>query len=159
MFRTSVESNQWLKNCHLLLPRQASRIIRIGQGLTGSVSWYCDWVGYQLSCHAASGLVSQWASIMKLSWVRSVTSQYPSWYDLRCCQDIKLQQQTKSQCNMRSFLTFNASSLFSLHFDWLVRVLPLSNTSIYAIHSQHIKNSELTDKLLLTTWTFSGKYL
>ena len=24
--------------------------------------------------------------------VQTVTNQYPSWYDLRCCKDVKLQQ-------------------------------------------------------------------
>ena len=35
---TMVESNHWLKNWYLLLPSMALAIIRIGQGLVGSVS-------------------------------------------------------------------------------------------------------------------------
>ena len=35
---TRVESNQWLSNWYLPLPSQALSIIRIGQGLVGSVS-------------------------------------------------------------------------------------------------------------------------
>ena len=38
----------------------------------------------------ADGLVSQWGSTIKLPWghtVRSQSYRYPSWYDLRCCQD------------------------------------------------------------------------
>ena len=45
--RTLVESNQWLKKLYLSLPSQALGIIRRGQWLIGSVSEYCDWVGYQ----------------------------------------------------------------------------------------------------------------
>ena len=43
-----VESNQLLKNANLTVSRQALGIIRIGQGLVGSVSGYCDWVGYHV---------------------------------------------------------------------------------------------------------------
>ena len=46
--RTLVESNQWFKNPYLLLPSQVLGIIRIGQGLIGSVSRYCDWARYQV---------------------------------------------------------------------------------------------------------------
>ena len=45
--------------------------------------------------HHASGLVSKWSSTIKLPWVCTVTSWYPSWYDIRCCKDIKLHQPTK----------------------------------------------------------------
>ena len=45
---TDVESNQWLKNVCLSLPSQALGIIRRCKVSVGSVSWHCDWVGYQI---------------------------------------------------------------------------------------------------------------
>ena len=67
--RTLVESNQWFKNLYLSLPSQALSIIRIGQGLVGSVRimWLTGIYG-----HGADCLVSQSGSTMK-SWVCSVT--------------------------------------------------------------------------------------
>ena len=59
-----------------------------------------------ISGHGADGLVgqpcplwditmlSQWDSIIMSPWVQTFTSQYPSWYDLKCCHDLKLQQPT-----------------------------------------------------------------
>ena len=42
--------------------------------------------------HGVGGLVSQWDSTIKSLWLHTVTSQYLSWYGLRCSQDVKLQQ-------------------------------------------------------------------
>ena len=42
--------------------------------------------------HGASRLISQLGNTMKSPWGCSVTSRYLSWYYLRCCKDIKLQQ-------------------------------------------------------------------
>ena len=64
------------------------------------LAWCKDWLArYQdnvsgISCHDASGLRSQWGSTKRLPWLHAVTSPYPSWYDLRCCQDGQLQQST-----------------------------------------------------------------
>ena len=46
--QTQLESNQWLKNWYLSLTSQVLDIIRIGQGLVGSMPGECDWVGYQV---------------------------------------------------------------------------------------------------------------
>ena len=70
--RTLVESNQWLKNWYLSLPNHALGIIRIGQGLVGSVSGKCDRVGYQVMV-----LVAWSPSTLKSPWVRTVTTGYP----------------------------------------------------------------------------------
>ena len=48
-----------------------------------------------ISDHGVSCLTSQWGSIIKLPWVRTVRSRYPFWYDLRCCKDVRLPQQTR----------------------------------------------------------------
>ena len=34
--------------------------------------------------NVADGLISKWGSIIKSPWVRTATSQRPSWYDLKC---------------------------------------------------------------------------
>ena len=41
--------------------------------------------------HGAGDLLSQWGRTICAPWVRTVTSQYPSWYDLWCCWGVKLQ--------------------------------------------------------------------
>ena len=96
LFQTLVESNQWLilvaSYWYLSLPSQVLGIIRIRQGLVGSVWDYCEWVGYQGM--VLGGLVSQWGSTIQLPWVCTVTSRYLLWHDFRCCQDVKLQQPT-----------------------------------------------------------------
>ena len=46
--RTLVELNQWHTNWCVSLPSLALGIVRIGQGLVGSVLGQCDWVGYQV---------------------------------------------------------------------------------------------------------------
>ena len=38
-----------------------------------------------ISGHGAEGLVAQWGSTIKSPLERTVTSQYQSWYDLKCC--------------------------------------------------------------------------
>ena len=50
--------------------------------------------------HDAGGLVSQWGSAIKLTWVCTVKSQYTS-YDAICCQGGKLQQPTIQICKMK----------------------------------------------------------
>ena len=40
-----------------------------------------------MSGYRASVLVTQWGSTITSPWV---TNRCPSWYDLRCCQDLKL---------------------------------------------------------------------
>ena len=47
-----------------------------------------------ISGHGASSLISQWGRTIKSSWMHAVTSRYLSWYDLRCFQDVILQQAT-----------------------------------------------------------------
>ena len=44
------------------------------------------------SGHDAGDLVSQWGSTITSPLVHTVTSRYPSWYDLICCHYVKLQQ-------------------------------------------------------------------
>ena len=46
--------------------------------------------------HAYGDLNSQLGSTIKSSWFCTVISRYPSSYDLRCCQDAKLQQHYNS---------------------------------------------------------------
>ena len=42
-----------------------------------------------------------------LEWVRSAPSRFASWYDAKCCQDVKPHQTTNEQSTYRvSFLTF-----------------------------------------------------
>ena len=57
--RTMAEPNQWLKKLCLSLTSQACGIIRIGQGLVGSVSRYCDWAGYHVIVLCSSPTVGQ----------------------------------------------------------------------------------------------------
>ena len=45
--------------------------------------------------HGDGCLPSQWGNTMKSPWVNAVTSRYPHWYDLDCCQDIKPRKSTK----------------------------------------------------------------
>ena len=52
---------------------------------------------------SAGGAVSEWDSTMKSRWVRTVTSQYRSWYDHRCCQGIK--QQHTNMARHKSSIT------------------------------------------------------
>ena len=54
----------------------------------------------------ADSLISQWGSAIKSSWVCTVISRYPSWHDLRCCKDVKLQQPTRL-AHLRYRLTFD----------------------------------------------------
>ena len=54
--------------CLIVLARR-SALWRIGQGLVGSESGQCDWVG-----HGAGGLVSQWGNTIKLAWWRTATT-------------------------------------------------------------------------------------
>ena len=71
-----------------MLPSQVLGIIRIGRTM-----WPSGILG-----HIADGLVSLRGSTINSPWVRSVISQYPFWYDLRCCQDVKLKQATNYVC-------------------------------------------------------------
>ena len=48
------------------------------------------WLGGILGL-ATSRLIFQWGNTTKLPWVHTVTWQYPFWYDLRCCKDVKHQ--------------------------------------------------------------------
>ena len=82
-----VESDQWLKNWYALLPRQAFVIIRKRLWLVDSVR--IMWLsGVVLVAWSPSGA----ALSNKSPWVCKVAIQDPSWYDLRCCQDLKSQQ-------------------------------------------------------------------
>ena len=53
-------------------------INRTRQEFASIVFGYFNRVGYQV-------MISQWGSTIKLSWVQTVTSQYPPWYDHICC--------------------------------------------------------------------------
>ena len=53
-----------------------------------------------ISGHGAGGLISQCGSNIKSTWVCTVTSQYTTTFDLRCCQDVKPQQ--ADVCPLRS---------------------------------------------------------
>ena len=72
--RTLVESNEWLKNEYLLVPRLAFDIIRTEQGHDSSV--IIMWLS-GIPCHSAGGLFSQLRNTIKCPWVSTVTSQYP----------------------------------------------------------------------------------
>ena len=90
--RSSQTNDLTIDACHLL----AWHLTLIGYGN----DWLAecqDNVTEGMSCHGASSLISKWGSTIKLPCVHTVTGQYPSWYDLRCCIYLKLQQQTIDQ--------------------------------------------------------------
>ena len=61
--------------------------------------------------HGAGRLISQWDTT--ITWVYTLRSRCPSWYDIRCCKDVKL------QFVIRAFLyTFH---LITPHLRELVR--------------------------------------
>ena len=74
-----------IDTCHFLARYSA---------LTG---WGNDLLAHWLT-HWLSGMSGHgndmWDSPIKLSWVHNVTKRYPSWYDRRCFQYVKLQQPT-----------------------------------------------------------------
>ena len=47
-----------------------------------------------ISHHGGNNLTFHSGSAVKSLWVCTLTSQYPSWYDFRCCKDITLEQLT-----------------------------------------------------------------
>ena len=80
--------------------------------------------------HGVGGLVLQWGSTIKWPCVCTVTSWYPSWYDLCCCQDIK-QQQTNNRNSLihphihehTCRFQVRRSALLGQGKDWLVQSL------------------------------------
>ena len=71
------------------------------------------WLSRILS-HGIGGLICQWGSTIKSPLVRTITSRYPSWYDLRCCcKDVKPHQPNN---NVRGMLPHVA--MYMLHVDW-----------------------------------------
>ena len=54
---------------------------------TGWLSVRITWLSF-----GAGSLVSQWGSTITSLCMCTVTRRYQSWGDLRCCQDVKLQQ-------------------------------------------------------------------
>ena len=93
-----------------------------------------------------SGLISQWGSTIKSPWVWTLTrQQYPYWYNLRCCQDINLQQPTNqiptstqaptSQIPMRAWTRTHART----HILTRARV----HTCAYSHTHTHMHNNPL----------------
>ena len=76
---------------HMSLPSLVLGINRTRQGTVRPAGIRIIWLSGK-SGHGASDLVSQLGSTIKLPWVRIVTIQYPSWYDLSRWWDLKLQQ-------------------------------------------------------------------
>ena len=60
---------------------------------TGWLNVRIMWLS-RISGHDTGGLISQCGSTIKSPWVHTFTSWCPSWYDLRCCKDIKLPKPT-----------------------------------------------------------------
>ena len=46
---------------------------------------YATGSSHVICCSIVTLYSAQWGSTIKSSWVRTFTSRYPSWYDLRCC--------------------------------------------------------------------------
>ena len=53
--------------------------LRLGWLIIIRIMWL-SWI----SGHDSGGLLSQWGSTIKSPWVHTVTSPYPSWYDITC---------------------------------------------------------------------------
>ena len=98
-----VQSNQHLQidtGCFL-----ASRSALLGRGKgwlaqckDNMTEWDIILTLSGISDHSAGSLVSQWGSTVTLPCVHTVISRCPSCYELRCYQDIKLQQPTHLLC-------------------------------------------------------------
>ena len=88
-----VESNQWLKNWYFSLPSPVLSIIRI-EKLAQCQDNMTEWENQVMVLVALSTLgAALWSHYeCALSQVGPVTS----WYDFRCCQDVKLQQATNN---------------------------------------------------------------
>ena len=82
--------------------------------------WLCAIAG-----DIAGGLVFHWGNTIKLPWVRTVTNQYPSWYDLTFCQDVKQQQTNKLPALSILWCPLHISSIAHLVFfplsEWPTR--------------------------------------
>ena len=84
---TPGKSNRWLENWFLSLSSQVLGIIRIEQGLVGSVQGALSQP--ILGWLSADCLASQWGSTIKSPWVRTFTSWYSSWYGMKLKQPTK----------------------------------------------------------------------
>ena len=68
-----------------------------------------------MGVNGAYSLITQWSSTIKPPWVCTVTNQYPSRFDLRCCQDIKPQQTSKHCDNYMSMCIYIYIYILLLH--------------------------------------------
>ena len=95
-----------------------SKVARVAMApvwITYSIMWLNEIVG-----HGAGWLISWCGSTIKSTWVCTVPSRYPSWFDLICCKDAKLQQpinqwtlKWKLESRLRPTAKFSAANLFT----------------------------------------------
>ena len=68
--------------------------------------------------HGTGGLVSWWCSTVNQPWAPNVVSRCPSWYGLRCCQDVELHPitTTKTYVNKINLFIYNCQNPHVQHF-------------------------------------------
>ena len=120
--------------------------------MTGYLSVRIMWLS-GISGHGVNSLISQWGSTIKSPWVCSVTSRYPSWYYLRCCQDVKPKQPCnhsgwEGSCNLpvrstsRQAVSLHCSVLDPGSAFWQTRG-PRRSSGVYITRSTRIMTGPL----------------
>ena len=82
-----------------------------------------------ISGYGTGSLVSQRGSTIKSPCACTVMSRYPSWYDLRCCQDIKLQQQ-----NQPENTKLGRSNDLNHHIRWKLVTIIIIDIFLFAFY-------------------------
>ena len=68
--------------------------------------------------HGVSCLFTTLGNSIRSPWICTVTSWLPSWYDLRCCQDVKLKETNLARCVSNKISEWVACLLF-VHKSWV----------------------------------------